>query len=109
MDTRINQSLCCAANIPRLETVVPGFQQQYGHRPDTRADRAIVVMPSTHYILTNYKQGMWAATYKPTDDEKLGQFYSEIKFLQFYCTLYIITIFHTQFSVICVVVQQLPY
>ena len=112
LDTHINQSLCCAANIPRLETVVPGFQQQYGHRPDTCTDRAIVVTPSTHYTLTNYRQGMgshiqtnrWQFSYK-----KLSQFYSEIKFLQFYCTLYIVTIFHTQLSVICVVVQQLSY
>ena len=58
LDTRINQSLCCAANIPRLETVVPGFQQRYGHCPEISLDWAIMVTPPTHYTLTNYCWGV---------------------------------------------------
>ena len=62
---------------------------------------------SLHYcwgLGRHIQTNRWQFSYK-----KLSQFYSEIKFLQFYCTLYIVTTFHTQLSVICVVVQQLPY
>ena len=94
MDTNIKRFLCAVLlTFPELR-LCPRFQQQQGLRPDSARTGLLwwSLQHTTHSLTTGEA---WAATYKPTGDSfcTKNSVNFILKFLQFYCTLYIITIF----------------